>query len=115
MFWAEGRPGGERPVRSGSAAMDPVAIITGAGSGIGRELAVELAERNFRLVLAGRREEPLMETREMLRAPCIVVPTNVRDPEACNALVTRAVEEFSRLDVLVNNAGYAPCIPLGQH
>ena len=95
--------------------MDPVAIITGAGSGIGRELAIELAERNYRLVLAGRREEPLMETREMLRAPCVTFPCNVRDPDACAGLVHKAVTEFGRLDVLVNNAGYAPCVPLGQH
>jgi NAD(P)-dependent dehydrogenase (short-subunit alcohol dehydrogenase family) len=94
--------------------MDPVAIITGAGSGIGRELAIELAERSYRLVLAGRREEPLMETREMLRSPCAVFPCNVRDPDACAGLVDKAVQEFGRLDVLVNNAGYAPCIPIGQ-
>jgi NAD(P)-dependent dehydrogenase (short-subunit alcohol dehydrogenase family) len=95
--------------------MDPVAIITGAGSGIGRELAIELSERGYRTVLAGRREEPLMETREMLRGPSIPVPCNVRDPDACSALVERTIQEFGRLDVLVNNAGYAPCVPLSQY
>lgn len=95
--------------------MLPVAIITGAGSGIGRELALELSHRNYRVVLAGRRKEPLLETQNMLVGPALVVPTDVRDPDACQRLVDRAVEEFSRVDALINNAGYAPCLPLAQH
>jgi NAD(P)-dependent dehydrogenase (short-subunit alcohol dehydrogenase family) len=95
--------------------MLPVAIVTGAGSGIGREIAVELSERTYRVVLAGRREAALLETQSMLRGESLVVPTDVRDPGACQALVERAMEAFSRVDVLVNNAGYAPCLPLAQH
>jgi NAD(P)-dependent dehydrogenase (short-subunit alcohol dehydrogenase family) len=95
--------------------MDPVAIITGAGSGIGRELAIELSERSYRIVLAGRREGPLQETKGMLAAPSLVVPCDVRDAKQCAELVEAAVSEFGRLDVLVNNAGFAPCVPLGQH
>src|SRR5437660_1611794 len=93
----------------------PVAIITGAGSGIGRALAVELAERNYRLVLAGRREEPLHETENMLRTPALVIPCDVRDPEACAALVEKTATDFGRIDALINNAGYAPCTPISQH
>jgi NAD(P)-dependent dehydrogenase (short-subunit alcohol dehydrogenase family) len=93
----------------------PVAIITGAGSGIGRALAVELAHRGYRTALAGRREKPLLETQNMLEAPSQVIPCDVRDPAACAALVARTVDEFGRLDALINNAGYAPCVPLAQH
>jgi NAD(P)-dependent dehydrogenase (short-subunit alcohol dehydrogenase family) len=93
----------------------PVAIITGAGSGIGRALAYELAEREYRIVLAGRREEPLRETEHMLRTPTLVIPTDIRKPEECQALIDRTVEEFGRIDALINNAGDAPCMPISQH
>ncbi|HYE62693.1 MAG TPA: SDR family oxidoreductase [Phycisphaerales bacterium] len=95
--------------------MLPVAIVTGAGSGIGRELAVELSRRNYRVVLAGRRRDALEQTLGMLEGPGLVSPTDVRDPEQCQKLVDRAVGEFSRVDALINNAGYAPCVPITQH
>ncbi len=83
-------------------------IITGASSGIGRALAVALAERGAHLALAARRKEPL----EALVTTCrehggdaLAVPTDVTDPEACRVLVERTVEAFGGVDVLVNNAG----------
>lgn len=95
--------------------MQPVAIVTGAGSGIGRDLAVELSERNYRVVLAGRRELALEETRNMLKGDSLIIPTDVRDPAACQALIDRTVQDYGRVDALINNAGFAPCVPLSQH
>jgi meso-butanediol dehydrogenase/(S,S)-butanediol dehydrogenase/diacetyl reductase len=81
----------------------PVAIITGAGSGIGAASARRLAEAGWRLVLAGRRLEALNATAEGLDAQ--VLPGDVRDDLHARALVQRAAEAFGRLDGLVLNAG----------
>jgi NAD(P)-dependent dehydrogenase (short-subunit alcohol dehydrogenase family) len=81
-------------------------VITGAGSGIGRAVAVELAERGHRLTLAGRRAEALEETAGLCSGDRpLVVPTDVRDPAAVDALFARAVDAHGRLDLLFNNAG----------
>lgn len=86
----------------------PVAIVTGAGSGIGRACAVELARLGWRLVLAGRTARTLNETAEQC-APgsCQVVVADVADPAADDRIVNAASEAFGRIDALVNNAGYA--------
>jgi NAD(P)-dependent dehydrogenase (short-subunit alcohol dehydrogenase family) len=87
---------------------DQVAIITGASSGIGWELALQLADQGARLVLAARRPEKLAELAEECRrrgGQALDVPTDVTQPEACQALVERAVEVYGRIDMLVNNAG----------
>jgi len=90
-----------------------VSIITGAGSGIGRAIAVELAGAGHALVLAGRRSEPLDETGLMLaEARWISVPTDVADPEQVNRLIARALDVFGRIDALVNNAGLGPVEPI---
>jgi NAD(P)-dependent dehydrogenase (short-subunit alcohol dehydrogenase family) len=93
-----------------------IAVVTGAGSGIGRAAALALLADGFRVVLAGRRRERLEETvREAGRARsrALVVPTDVTDPAAVKALFARTREAFSRLDVLFNNAGMgAPAVPL---
>jgi len=85
------------------------AIVTGASSGIGRATATALARDGAAVVLAARRAEKLnelaTELREEYDAETLVVPTDVRDHEAVEAVVDAAVDEFGSLDVLVNNAG----------
>lgn len=90
----------------------PVAIVTGAGSGIGRATAVMLSRRGWRLVLAGRREERLTETAEMLAGESAVVEADVGDLAEAAEIVDAAVERFGRVDALVNNAGWAPLAPI---
>ena len=88
------------------------AIITGAGSGIGRAAAIALAEAGYWVALAGRRADALEETCD-LAGGGLVVPTDVTDPGQVRNLFERTVAEYGRLDVLFNNAGYnAPMVPL---
>jgi NAD(P)-dependent dehydrogenase (short-subunit alcohol dehydrogenase family) len=83
-----------------------VALITGAGSGIGRASAHCLAMRGYRLALAGRREDALEETAAICgETNCLVVPADVSDEAAVSALFGRTVEKYGRLDLLFNNAG----------
>jgi len=85
-----------------------IAIITGAGSGIGRAVAIALAGKGYRLALAGRRAAPLDETAALCAgspAPILCVPTDVADPASVQALFDRTVATFGRLDLLFNNAG----------
>lgn len=83
----------------------PAAIVTGGGTGIGRATALALARDGFALVLAGRRPEPLDETRELIGEACATVPGDVRELEVAERLVAACLERFGRIDVLVNNAG----------
>ena len=83
-----------------------VAVVTGAGTGVGRAAALALAAQGFALVLAGRRPEPLKEVASEVGSTdgrAIAVPTDVTDPESIRALFTRTVEVFGRLDLLFNN------------
>ena len=93
-----------------------VAVVTGAGTGVGRAAALALAAEGFALVLSGRRPEPLKEVASEIGSSggrAIAVPTDVTDHESIRALFTRTVEVFGRLDLLFNNAGMgAPAIPL---
>lgn len=85
-----------------------VALVTGAGTGIGRESALALMRAGFDVVLAGRRAEPLEETAQAGAASgrsALAVPTDVADPASVEALFAAAKERFGRLDVLFNNAG----------
>ncbi|MDE2861413.1 MAG: SDR family NAD(P)-dependent oxidoreductase [Chloroflexota bacterium] len=85
-----------------------IAVVTGAGSGIGRSSALALLRDGYSVVLAGRRAETLQETVEEAgehASRALAVPTDVRDPEAILALFARTHENFGRLDVLFNNAG----------
>ncbi|PYQ51113.1 MAG: 3-oxoacyl-ACP reductase, partial [Acidobacteria bacterium] len=92
-----------------------VAIVTGAGSGIGRAAALALLGEGYRVALAGRRRERLEHTAADSGAGerALVVPTDVADPASVASLFTRAKDAFGRLDVLFNNAGRgAPAVPL---
>jgi NAD(P)-dependent dehydrogenase (short-subunit alcohol dehydrogenase family) len=85
----------------------PVAIITGAGRGIGRATAVELARRGYRLALASRRADDLDETAR-LAGGGLCVPTDVTDPGQVERLAQQALDRFGRIDAAVNCAGLAP-------
>ncbi|HET7314234.1 SDR family oxidoreductase [Salinisphaera sp.] len=85
--------------------MTKIALITGAGRGIGRACAVALDEAGYELVLAGRREAPLSEVAGGLSGDPLVVPTDVADPASVGRLFARIEQRFGRLDLLFNNAG----------
>ncbi len=93
-----------------------VALVTGAGGGIGKAVALALGREGYAVVLAGRRQEPLDETAKQGAAAGAImhaIPTNIRDPESVIALFARTKEIFGRLDLLFNNAGTsAPGVPL---
>ncbi|RKT88414.1 NADP-dependent 3-hydroxy acid dehydrogenase YdfG [Saccharopolyspora antimicrobica] len=81
-----------------------VAVVTGAGSGVGREIARALLDAGYRVALAGRRLEPLQETAQG-SAAALAVPTDVGDPDSVAALFDGVRDEWGRVDLLVNNAG----------
>ncbi|MCA9203299.1 MAG: SDR family oxidoreductase [Pirellulaceae bacterium] len=95
-----------------------VAIVTGAGSGIGRAAARKLLADGFRVALAGRRVDALQQTLDECEAGAkrgVVVPTDVTDPDSVRALFDRVVAEFGRVDVLFNNAGInVPAVPIDE-
>ena len=85
-----------------------VAIVTGAGSGIGRQTALALLREGYAVSLAGRRMERLQETVDQAGAAgarALAVPADVSDPASVRALFARTTEAFGRLDLLFNNAG----------
>src|ERR1043166_2461657 len=78
-----------------------VAIVTGAGTGIGKAVSLALAKDGYAVVLAGRRADKLDETKkEAGNAKTLAVPTDVSDPESIKALFARAKQEYGRLDLL---------------
>ena len=92
-----------------------VAIVTGAGSGIGRACSLGLMKAGFSLVLAGRRKDALEETARQGKefGKSIVVSSDMTDPASITALFAKTMETFGRLDVLFNNAGVGtPPVPL---
>ncbi|MCP2244547.1 SDR family oxidoreductase [Lentzea aerocolonigenes] len=82
-----------------------VAIVTGAGSGVGRAAARTLLAAGFEVALAGRREDALAETAEGFTASALVVPTDVSHEDSVVALFDAVVAKWGRVDVLFNNAG----------
>ena len=95
-----------------------VAVVTGAGTGVGKASALALMKAGFSVALAGRRPEPLEATvkeAEGMGARALAVPTDVGDPASVRALFDRVKETFGRLDLLFNNAGTgAPAIPMEE-
>ena len=94
-------------MNSDDKASGKVALVTGAGTGIGREVALAFLRAGYRVVLAGRRSEPLLAVASEFGAPerALPVPTDVSQPESVNALFAAIAQRFGRLDVLFNNAG----------
>jgi NAD(P)-dependent dehydrogenase (short-subunit alcohol dehydrogenase family) len=100
---------------SSPGAAQPVAVVTGASSGIGEAAAWSLARRGFRLVLAARRVERLGRLAERIASEggeALPVPADLADPAQTRALIEQAVQHFARIDVLVNNAGYGEGGPI---
>ncbi len=101
-----------------SSALPPkVAMVTGAGSGIGRAAALGLAAAGWEVVLVGRREEALRQTQAQAASPdrCLVRPCDVADAAAVKALFAEVETQFGRLDLLFNNAGLsAPSLPVDE-
>jgi NAD(P)-dependent dehydrogenase (short-subunit alcohol dehydrogenase family) len=95
-----------------------IALVTGAGSGIGRAVALALLEDGFSLVLAGRRAEPLQAVVAQALAAggeALAVPTDVRDEQSVAQLFATIEEVHGRLDVIFNNAGInAPAVPVDE-
>jgi NAD(P)-dependent dehydrogenase (short-subunit alcohol dehydrogenase family) len=93
-----------------------IALVTGAGTGIGQAVAIALAKAGYTLVLAGRRPAPLEETAAAVKAAgaqALVVPTDVSKRESVLALFEKVKASYGRLDLLFNNAGIgAPAVPL---
>jgi NAD(P)-dependent dehydrogenase (short-subunit alcohol dehydrogenase family) len=95
-----------------------VAVVTGAGTGIGKAAAMALLEEGYRVAFAGRRREPLEQAIAEAAGPegaGLAVPTDIGDPVSVRALFARVRETFGRLDVLFNNAGVgAPGVNLEE-
>jgi NAD(P)-dependent dehydrogenase (short-subunit alcohol dehydrogenase family) len=88
-----------------------IALVTGAGSGIGRAVSLALSSAGFTVVLAGRRAQELEKTASLASGETVVAPTDVTQPDSVKALFSR----LERLDVLFNNAGMgAPAVPMDE-
>jgi NAD(P)-dependent dehydrogenase (short-subunit alcohol dehydrogenase family) len=91
----------------------PVAVVTGAGSGIGRDIAAALSKAGYRVTLSGRRAQALRETAELAPGVTLTVPADVRSADEVQALFDTTVAQWGRVDLLINNAGaFGPGGPL---
>ena len=96
-------------------AAQKIALVTGAGSGVGRAATLGLSRDGYAVVLAGRRREMLEAGAKEASGKTLVVPTDVSEPDSVSALFAKTKEAFGRLDLLFNNAGIgAPAVPLDE-
>jgi NAD(P)-dependent dehydrogenase (short-subunit alcohol dehydrogenase family) len=94
---------------------EKVAVITGAGTGIGKAAALALSQEGYAVVLSGRRKDKLEEVAAQAKSRTLIVPGDVGDVNAVRALFAKTKETFGRLDLLFNNAGIgAPAVPLEE-
>jgi len=113
---AKSRAGSGPAPESGGTGPARIAVVTGAGTGIGKAVALALVEDGYSVVFAGRRAD-LLDAAVTCTGPaasrCLVVPTDVKDPESVHALFAATTQRFGRLDLLFNNAGIGtPPIPM---
>ena len=95
--------------------MTKIAMITGAGSGVGRAVAKALAKRDWRLALVGRKEDTLAETAKQISGEHLIAPADIGDPAQVKAVFAKIQSKFGRLDMLFNNAGMGtPAIPIEE-
>jgi NAD(P)-dependent dehydrogenase (short-subunit alcohol dehydrogenase family) len=93
--------------------MNRIAMITGAGSGVGRAVAIHLSQAGWSVVLVGRKQDALEETAKALKGDTLVTPADIGDPAAVKTVFARIKDKFGRLDLLFNNAGMGtPAIPI---
>ncbi len=91
-----------------------IAIVTGAGSGIGRAVAVQLGAADYCVVLVSRSRDKLQETAELVDGESFVYPADLSDPKAITMLVEDVLASFGRVDALVNVAGWAELLSIDQ-
>ncbi|SCZ14392.1 SDR family oxidoreductase [Microvirga guangxiensis] len=90
-----------------------IAIVTGAGTGVGKAISAALLDHGYSVVMAGRRQEVLEKAAQEIGGAPVLLVTDVTDPASVKALFSKVKETFGRLDLLVNNAGIgAPPVPL---
>jgi NAD(P)-dependent dehydrogenase (short-subunit alcohol dehydrogenase family) len=88
--------------------MQRIAVVTGAGSGIGRFVALALAQANYQVVLTGRRQQALEESKQLIEkigGSALALPADIKDPLSVQNLFATVRQEFGRIDLLFNNAG----------
>ena len=94
----------------------PVAVITGAGKGIGRATAIEMARRGYALAVAARNENDLLSTLNSANASDrgVAMPTDVSKPAEVDRLIDGAIDHFGRIDAVIHCAGFAPVTPIAE-
>jgi NAD(P)-dependent dehydrogenase (short-subunit alcohol dehydrogenase family) len=93
--------------------MNRIAMITGAGSGVGRAVATHLSQAGWSVVLVGRKKDALDETARALKGDFLVTPADIGEPAAVKAVFAQTRDKFGRLDMLFNNAGMGtPAVPI---